>query len=102
MDNDQENGKVKTWRHLNDEVRIKGLTGPQLGLGIIFLMTSMMLGYLALLVLAIELFLWFRLLKKQKDSGDPNVLMTKRVLDASPKHIQDKQEFFQKLRAHEN
>ncbi len=97
---EKEQGKVATWRHLNDEVRIKGLTGPQLGLGIIFLMGTMALGVVALFVLLIELILWYRVMRKQRESNDINVFMTKRVFDASPRHIQDKTGFYEKLRDH--
>ena len=97
---DINNGKVGTWKHLNDEVRIKGLTGPQLAVGILiflvsFTMTSISLWIVPVIVLA-EAGLYYWLRDLQKD-GDMNPMITSNVKNGCAQFIQDKTGFYERL-----
>jgi len=92
-----ETGRIPTWRHLNDEIRLKGLSGTQLVAGILIFFLSFSLGIeMVPVVVIIELVLykWYTSLIID---DDPNPIVTRNVKNASSHFVQDKTGFYDQL-----
>lgn len=94
---------VSSWQHVNDEVRIKGMTGPQLGLGILLIIVGFIMSVIVgLLFTGIAIGGWKYLMMEQKKTGDVDPFSYLRVKNASPNLIQDQTSFYERLVNHES
>ena len=97
VDQSAESGRIPTWRHLNDEIRLRGLSGSQLGLGILIFFMSFSMGVKVIpivVILELALYKWYISLI---EDNDPFPLVTRNVKNASKNHIQDKTDFYYRL-----
>jgi len=92
-----ESGRIPTWRHLNDEIRLKGLSGTQWLLGVLMFFMSFTMGIKlvpVVVIIEVVLFFWYQSII---ENNDANPLVTRNVKNASPKLIQDKSDFYNQL-----